>query len=75
MSDFSWAMGEIKRGSRLCRKSWKSKNCYIASSAHCDNDIDDYEKFVLFRTEKKKLQPGWAPTQEDMFADDWKLFK
>lgn len=38
-----------------------------------DKPLDSQPYFAVYTRPDNKWQPGWLPTQKDLFADDWKV--
>lgn len=83
---FGMAVEAMKQGSRVGRWAWWHRGdiMYVFTTKEVefstDADISEFEKLedgvevydmMVQRTEKGTLMPGWLPSQEDIFAEDW----
>lgn len=82
--DFSEALKLLKEGKALCRSGWNGKNMHIYLEEHLSFTIGDgvfkghtrkYKPAIVMYTADSHHQLGWAPSQADMLAEDWKIKK
>jgi Protein of unknown function (DUF2829) len=68
MSDFGWAIEQVKGCGRVRRAAWSDTTAYVSLSLRCSS-CQPY----LYLTYGLLLgqQHMWFPSQEDMFAIDW----
>lgn len=84
--NFGEALEAVKEGKRICRIGWNGKNQFVikAGGYHVTQvrPGSDYEKAGLvgefyiaphldLRNAQGIMQPGWVPSQGDLFAEDW----
>lgn len=74
--DFGKAVELIKKGGyKVAREGWNGKEMYIRyinpGNARCDGY--PMQPCIGFKTAHYEMQPGWLPSQADMFAEDWML--
>ena len=63
---FGFAIETMKAGKRVYRDGWNGKGMYIFLLT-----LPNYEPVVCLHNAQGKLQPGWLPSQADIFAEDW----
>lgn len=71
--DFSRAINLILMGFDLARKSWNGADQYITviragNAVHRGLPMHDC---LALKNARNEMQPGWVPTQGDLFATDW----
>lgn len=66
-----WAVDQLRRGKRVCRRGWNGKNMYLQLQSP-----DSYSKmtlpYVYMRTADGHLVP-WLCSQTDLLATDWEI--
>lgn len=66
-----WAVDQLQRGKRVCRRGWNGKNMYLQLQSP-----DSYSKmtlpYVYMRTADGHLVP-WLCSQTDLLATDWEI--
>jgi hypothetical protein len=84
MSDFGWAIKQIKEGKKVARNGWNGKGMFIFLVHPIDFEyngnfcphIDMTEETldsVGFMTADSKVLIGWLASQSDMLSEDWEL--
>lgn len=71
--DFSKALHLIKLGFDLARHSWNAPDQYI-TIIHAGNAVYrglPMQDCLALKNAKNEMQPGWVPSQGDLFANDW----
>lgn len=86
--DFSEALILVKSGSKIARAGWNGKNQFVIKAGGYAVDearpSSDYARagiigqFIIaphldLKNAQGIMQPGWAPSQGDLFAEDWEL--
>ena len=66
--DFGWAIQQLKDGKKVQRVDWL---CGLWLSLMPGDEV--IQPCIGYHMRQGHYQPGWVPTQEDMFADDWML--
>ena len=72
---FGWALERLNEGSRVARAGWNGKGmwlCYIHPGNAMFKGLA-MQPCIGMKTVDGKMQPGWAPSQQDMLATDWVL--
>lgn len=67
--NFSAAWTAMLAGKRLTRTKWAGWQQYVRILA-----IRCYEPCVVQTTESGTERPGWCPSTEDLFAEDWQVW-
>ena len=73
VGSFGWALERLNEGSRVARAGWNGKGmwlCHIKPGNAMCNGFD-MQPCIGMKTVDSKMQPGWAPSQQDMLALDW----
>lgn len=73
MSDFSWAMDQLKHGGQLVRQGWNGNGMYCYAQVPDENSKMTHPYLVMFIPnclEGNRMLP-WQPAQVDLFATDW----
>jgi hypothetical protein len=84
--DFSWALQELKRGSKVARAGWNGKGMFLflvpgsrftvnrppLLGIYPEGTVIDYHPHVDMKTAQGYVVP-WLCSQADMLADDWEL--
>ncbi|MDX7987724.1 DUF2829 domain-containing protein [Xenorhabdus sp. 12] len=75
VGSFSWALIQLKLGNNVSRSSWpKKEQLNFVPRKKIDEGDGDY----LAHIDKQNIYGNWGPwqpTQEDLMACDWELFK
>ena len=81
MSDFAYAIKQIKDGHKMKRQGWNGKDQYIELGTNISftqpdgttiiskHDAMGYSAIVFHGT--SGTQVGWLASQADMLAEDW----
>jgi hypothetical protein len=64
-SDFEFALRLLKAGKRVAREGWNGKGQWIAMMPV------DSQPYIALWNAQCKWQPGWVPSSDDLFAEDW----
>lgn len=89
--DFSEALLAAKDGYKIARSGWNGKNQYVVMMPALyleagmvngrtrkyigeETPLDSQPYFALMNAQGK-WQPGWVPSQGDLFANDWCIVK
>jgi len=65
--DFSFALRQLKTGSKLTRVKWDKISTYIEISTAITPEI--------YLKELNRDKTPYSPAQEDLFAEDWIVVK
>jgi hypothetical protein len=86
MASFSEALLAVKSGSKIAREGWNGANQFVIKAGGYKVDEarpgSDYAKagivgeFTIaphldLKNAQGIMQPGWVPSQGDLFAEDW----
>ena len=84
--DFGQALQFLKAGKKVARAGWNGKGqwvCYMPSfvveqpnertKAHGINDAFKCGGYCVLWNAQSVWQPGWVPSQGDLFANDWQV--
>ncbi|MDC9598323.1 DUF2829 domain-containing protein [Xenorhabdus anantnagensis] len=77
MATFSEALEAVKAGKFIHRAGWNGANQFIAriyagNAAYRKGAIiADMQDCLGLKNTQGTMQPGWAPSQGDLFAEDW----
>ena len=84
--DFGQALRYLKAGKKVARAGWNGKGqwvCYMPSfvveqpnertKAHGINDAFKCGGYCVLWNAQSVWQPGWVPSQGDLFANDWQV--
>lgn len=84
--DFGQALRFLKAGLKVARAGWNGKGqwvCYMPSfvveqpnertKAHGINDAFKCGGYCVLWNAQSVWQPGWVPSQGDLFANDWQV--
>ncbi len=75
---FGEALEALKKGKRVLREGWNSKNMflYLENFEWVKTDPDyKFEKCIVMFTTSGKWQPGWLASQSDMLSEDWLILE
>lgn len=81
--DFGWAIRQLRKGKRVCRRGWNGKGQFIELASDIgyrnpDGTVINVEhdaignKAIAF-CGTSGVQMGWLASQADMLAEDWVL--
>ena len=84
MSDFGYALNQLKQGRKLAREGWNGKNKFIYLVNGSNFEVNrppllgiyppgkkiDYRSHIDMRTADGSCVP-WVASQTDLLADDW----
>lgn len=83
---FGEALEAVKNGAKISRSGWNGANQFVIKAGGYSVDEarpgSDYERagitgaFTIaphldLKNAQGVMQPGWAPSQGDLFAEDW----
>ncbi len=63
------AVDAVLSGCRISRAGWNGKGMYVYR-----HHADGFNPVLVLHTAKGEEQPGWVFSQDDLFADDWRVF-
>lgn len=66
-----WAVDQLQRGKRVCRRGWNGKNMYLQLQTP-DSSSKMTLPYVYMRTADGHLVP-WLCSQTDLLATDWEV--
>lgn len=86
--NFSEALAAVKTGSKIARSGWNGKSQFVIKAGGyvvaeaCPGS--DYAKAGIIgeftvqphldlKNAQGHMQPGWVPSQGDLFAEDWEI--
>ena len=74
---FEEILGSVKTGSKIARKGWNGKGMYITLIPAGNAMYQGYnmQDCLGLKTAKGVMQPGWIPSQDDLFAEDWEVIE
>ena len=71
MSDFGFALKELKKGNRVSRSGWNGKGMWV----NLQNPTDFSKMslpYIYMKTVDGKFVP-WLANQTDVLSDDWEV--
>jgi hypothetical protein len=71
MSDFGWALDELRFGEKVSRAGWNGKGMWLqlqVPDAHSKMTLP----YIYMKTADNNLVP-WLASQTDLLAEDWNL--
>ena len=74
--NFSDVLNAVKQGDKIYRSGWNGKNQFvILLSEQISNlpGVYNTAKCLALKNAQDIMQPGWVPSQGDLFADDWQI--
>lgn len=86
MANFSEALIAVKKGSKIARSGWNGSGQFVIKAGGYVVDEarpgSDYAKAGIegsfniqphldLKNAQGHMQPGWVPSQGDLFAEDW----
>jgi len=72
--NFGEAIIAMKDGKRVQRAGWNGKGMWIAAQYPDENSLMDGGPYVYISDPNGKRFP-WNASQQDLFADDWKILE
>lgn len=85
-TNFGWALEMLKEGKKVRRAGWNGKGqwvCYMPpftvenpnerTQAHGITEAFECGGYCVLWNSQGVWQPGWVPSQGDLFATDWEL--
>ena len=85
---FGSAIEALKSGARVTREGWNGSGMWLAlmpgvvipegmvngrTKKFVPTGDLPCQAYIAMRTAAGQWQPGWAPSQADMLADDWRV--
>jgi len=81
--DFGEALEELRHSKRIRREGWRRKGMCIYLEEYLKFSYINWETgrtqyvkcepCIVSVTANGKYQPGWCPSQADLFAYDWEI--
>lgn len=76
---FGFALEALKQGCKVARTGWNGKGQYIVLVKPGYYDVGcslvdkpgTLQPFLALKNAQDMFQPGWVPSQGDLFAEDW----
>jgi hypothetical protein len=71
LTDFGWAIRQLKDGFKVTREGWNGKGMWLALQLP-----DEYSKMgrpYIYMKDAQNLNVPWLASQTDMLAEDWEL--
>ena len=90
MMNFGQALEAVKNGNKIARSGWNGKNQFVLiAGGYTVQEArpgSDYERagikgeFTIaphldLKNAQGIMQPGWVPSQGDLFAEDWVIIE
>lgn len=76
ISNFSWALNELKLGNRVARKGWNGKGMWLdlvlPEQYTAKNIHNGLLPWIGMKTADDKFVP-WIASQTDLLAEDWEI--
>ena len=72
ITNFGWAIEQLRNGKRVMREGWNGKNMYIELQKP-DQNSKMTKEYIYMKTAKDDMIP-WLASQEDMLSDDWEIY-
>lgn len=70
MMNYAEAHAAVLSGEKICREGWNGANQFV----FVFEAGDGAQPCLALRNAQGLLQPGWVPSQGDMFGKDWKIY-
>jgi len=72
---FSVALAQLKKGRKVARLGWNGKDQYVTliPAGNAFFQGYDMQDCLGLKNAQGEMQPGWCPSQGDLFAEDWVL--
>lgn len=71
ISDFGWALKQLRKGLNVTREGWNGKGQYLRLQVP-DSDSKMTLPYIYITTVQGQLVP-WLASQTDMLSEDWLL--
>lgn len=71
IGSFSWALIKLKCGYQCKRRDWSNYVILYPGDDEPSFNNKSVNDCFAISTDDGKYQPGWTPSTEDLFADDW----
>ena len=70
---FSMALMHVTQGKRIARTGWNGKDQYVTliPAGNAMYQGHDMQDCLGIKNAQGQMQPGWLPSQGDIFAEDW----
>lgn len=74
---FEQVLESVKNRSKIARKGWNGKNMYVTKipAGNAMYQGYDMQDCLGLKTASGVMQPGWVPSQDDIFANDWEVLE
>lgn len=74
--NFGQAIVKLKQGESVCRQGWNGKGMFLFLETFetVNGDTHPNERYlpcIVMHNAQGQKQPGWLPSQADIFAEDW----
>lgn len=74
---FGQAMDALLGGSHVYRKGWHKVGMHLYVEDWAEGRVDfsgkNYQPCIVLFVGGRTHQPGWLPSQADIFAQDWQI--
>lgn len=72
---FGEALELVKDRSKIARNGWNGKGMYVTRIPSGNSTYQGYDMqdCLGLKTANGVMQPGWLPSQNDLFAEDWEV--
>lgn len=73
---FEEVLGLVKTGSKMIRRiGWNGKGMYVTMIPAGNAMYQGYnmQDCLGLKTANSEMQPGWTPSQNDLFSEDWEV--
>lgn len=73
--NFGDALNVLKARGKVARKGWIGKGQYVTliPAGNAMFQRCDMQDCLGLKNTQGNMQPGWVPSQEDLFAEDWEV--
>lgn len=86
--NFGKAIEALKEGKRVCREGWNGKGMWLCmmpdviipegiingrTKKFIPNGDLNCKKYIVIKDAQGGWQPGWLPSQQDIFSEDWMI--
>lgn len=73
--NFGQVLELVKKRSKIARKGWNGKGMYVTLIPAGNAMYQGYnmQDCLGLKTANGVMQPGWTPSQNDLFAEDWEV--
>jgi hypothetical protein len=77
MSDFGWAINQLKTGEKVCRTGWNGKGLWLELQTPDANSKMTLPYIYINYPDDAQNTPGarvpWLASQTDVLAEDWMM--